>query len=58
LYYEFGQWEADDAFGTSSNWKELGILVLGLEQKAKEDLLQNCEVFLLTNNTTTESAFC
>jgi hypothetical protein len=34
LYYEFGQWKAADAFGTSSNWKELGNLVLGLEQKA------------------------
>jgi hypothetical protein len=57
LYYEFGQWETDDAFGTSSNRKELGNLVLGLERKAKEDLLQNFEVFLFTNNTTTESAF-
>jgi hypothetical protein len=47
----------EDSFGTSSNWKELGNVVMALEQYAKAGLLNNCELFIFTDNMTAESAY-
>jgi hypothetical protein len=57
LRYHYGQWNMEDAFGTLSNWKELGNVVMALEQYAKAGLLNNCELFIFTDNTTAESAY-
>jgi hypothetical protein len=57
IHYEYGQWSETDSFDTSSNWKELGNLVMALERKASEGYLDDCEVFLFTDNTTAEAAY-
>jgi hypothetical protein len=40
LYYHYGRWNMEDSFGTLSNWKELGDVVMALEQYAKAVLFQ------------------
>lgn len=51
-----GTW-AESMSGKSSNFKELGNFVNKLESDAKENLISGAEMFLFTDNTTTESAF-
>jgi hypothetical protein len=55
--YEYGQWVTEVSESESSNWKELGNLVIALELKVKEHDLRDCELFIFTDNTTAEAAF-
>ena len=56
LYYRFGNWATEES-EKSSNFRELNNLVLGLEDWAKDGLLQDKEMFLFTDNSTAEGAF-
>ena len=51
-----GTW-AESMSEKSSNFKELGNFVNKLENDAKNNLIAGAEMFLFTDNTTTESAF-
>jgi hypothetical protein len=57
LIYEYGQWSSEVSEGSSSNWRELGNLVMSLENQVKQNGLRDCELFLFTDNTTAEAAF-
>jgi hypothetical protein len=57
LMYEYGQWSSEVSEESSSNWRELGNLVLSLERQVEENGLRDCELFLFTDNTTAEAAF-
>lgn len=56
LVFRHGQW-SKEMESESSNYRELANLVLTVEESAKEGLLDDCELFLFTDNTTAESAF-
>mmetsp|Transcript_7983 Transcript_7983/g.19280 ORF Transcript_7983/g.19280 Transcript_7983/m.19280 type:complete len:1317 (-) Transcript_7983:1541-5491(-) len=56
LHYHYGQWSTI-ADGKSSNWREARNLLEGLKLSARDHSLQGLEVFIFTDNTTTESAF-
>jgi hypothetical protein len=57
LIFEYGQWSSEDSEGSSSNWRELGNLVMALENQVRQKGLRDCELFLFTDNTTAEAAF-
>ena len=57
LIYEYGQWSSEVSEGSSSNWRELGNLVMALENQVSQNGLRDCELFLFTDNTTAEAAF-
>jgi hypothetical protein len=58
LHYEYGQWSSEISEESSSNWRELGNLVMSLEQQVRQSGLTDCELFLFTDtNTTAEAAF-
>ena len=57
LIYEYGQWSSEVSEESSSNWRELGNLVMSLESQVKQKGLRDCELFLFTDNTTAEAAF-
>jgi hypothetical protein len=52
--YRVGVWGSDDQ-QESSNWKEFTNIVDSLEDEAKSGGLDNCEVFMFTDNSTVES---
>ena len=56
ILYRLGQW-SDEISNESSNFRELCNLIEAVEEHAKNGHLSNCELFLFTDNTTTESAF-
>ena len=56
LYWRFGQWRLDEE--VSSNYRELRNLVEALEGAFEKGFLKDREVFMFTDNTTAESAFC
>jgi hypothetical protein len=51
-----GKWSSKVSEESSSNWRELGNLVMSLEHQAQKNGLRDCEMFLFTDNTTTEEA--
>jgi hypothetical protein len=57
LLYEYGQWSSEVSEESSSNWRELGNLVMSLESQVRQKGLEDCELFLFTDNTTAEAAF-
>ena len=56
IHYRYGLW-GDSSEGTSSNFRELANLVETLETMAEEEDLSGKEVFLFTDNSTSEAAF-
>jgi hypothetical protein len=56
IHYRHGQWSTNYS-EHSSNYRELSNLVLGIEEAYTSGLLDNCELFLFTDNTTAEAAF-
>ena len=57
VQFEFGQWLVSATDEESSNWREFTNVVVFLESKAQEGLLDGCELFMFTDNSTTEGAF-
>jgi hypothetical protein len=57
IHYRFGQW-CDGFSEKTSNYRELYNLVTRLLEELVEDgTLEDCEVFIFTDNTTAEAAF-
>ena len=56
IHYELGQWVEDVTDNESSNWREFCNLVELLEGKASSGMLAGAEVFMFTDNSTTEAA--
>jgi hypothetical protein len=56
VMYRYGVW-GRDADNTSSNYRELRNLVESLEDAYQDTRLQNCEIFLFTDNSTAEGAY-
>jgi hypothetical protein len=54
--YYSGQWN-DSQSDQSSNHRELSNLILDLENKFNQRVLENTEVFVFTDNSTAEAAF-
>jgi hypothetical protein len=57
IVYGYGQWSLEVTKTKSSNWQELNNLVEALEQVVKMHDLEGSEIFIFTDNTTTEAAF-
>ena len=57
VHYEYGQWLTSVTDGESSNWREFTNLVEFLEAKGDSGDLDGAEVFMFTDNSTTEGAF-
>ena len=57
IEYEFGQWPCEVTQERSSNWRELGNMVEGVRRLAERGGLEGAELFLATDNSTTESAY-
>ena len=57
LIYRYGQWSSKVSEESSSNWRELGNLVMTLENQVSQHGLWDCELFLFTDNTTAKAAF-
>ena len=47
LIYEYGQRSSEVSEESSSNWRELGNLVMALENQVSQNGLQDCELFRL-----------
>lgn len=56
LEIQIGTWN-EKGTDKSSNFRELGNIVIRLEKEAKEGKLKGSEVFMFTDNSTSESAF-
>jgi len=56
LHYRHGQWSSEYS-KKSSNYRELGNLVLSLEEATQQGHLKACELFMFTDNSTAESTF-
>ena len=56
IHGQFGLW-GRDADDKSSNYRELRNLVETVEEEAKLGHLRNCELWLFTDNSTSESCF-
>jgi hypothetical protein len=56
LHYRIGVWSADEE-EESSNYREFANLIESLEEEARAGRMVETEVFLCTDNSTTESAF-
>jgi hypothetical protein len=54
---EYGQWSEEVVEGRSSNWREFTNLVEFLERSVKGHELDGSEIFIFTDNTTSEAAF-
>ena len=54
--FRIGLWSAEEE-AESSNYKELQNLVNAIGAEAKAGRLQNCELFMFTDNSTAESCF-
>ena len=57
LHFEFGQWIASVTEEESSNWREFTNVVEYLERRGAAGHLDESEVFMFTDNSTTEAAF-
>jgi hypothetical protein len=57
IHYNYGQWSSEVTESCSSNWRELGNLVISLEREVRENGFRDCEFFIFTDNTTAEAAF-
>jgi hypothetical protein len=57
IHYEYGQWCLEVKEEKSSNWRELNNLVEALERIVVEQALSGSEIFIFTDNSTTEAAF-
>ena len=57
LHYSHGQWRHDITTTKSSNYRELLNLVLAIEEAASLGCLADAEIFLFTDNSTSEAAF-
>jgi hypothetical protein len=55
IKYKYGQWSWESQ--ESSNWRELNNLVEFAESKVLSKELEGCELFIFTDNTTTEVSF-
>jgi hypothetical protein len=56
IFYRYGQW-CNAMLEESSNYKELGNLVSALHEAVEMGTLQDCEIFLFTDNSTAEGAY-
>lgn len=56
VVYRVGVWTAKEE-EESSNWKEFSNVVQSIEDEATLGKLQNCELFMFTDNAVTESCF-
>ena len=56
LEIQIGTWN-EDGSGQTSNFREFGNFVIRLEKDASEGKLRGSEIFLFTDNSTTEAAF-
>lgn len=56
VYYKSGSW-VEHLSKRSSNFRELANLVYSLREAGEKGLLEGCEVFMFTDNTTAEQAF-
>jgi hypothetical protein len=56
IQVHMGTWN-EEVSGKSSNFRELGNLVICLELEASKGCLDGAEMFMFTDNSTTESAF-
>jgi hypothetical protein len=56
VYYKSGSW-VEHLSKRSSNFRELANLVYSLREAGEKGLLEGCEVFMFTDNTTAERAF-
>jgi hypothetical protein len=56
VIFRHGQW-AQSVEMESSNYRELANLVFAVEEAAAQGHLDDCELFLFTDNTTAESAY-
>jgi hypothetical protein len=57
VHFRHGQW-SESYDESSSNFRELDNLVSAIEEAHREGLLDNSELFMFTDNSTAESAFC
>jgi hypothetical protein len=56
IHYRHGQWSTSVS-EESSNYRELNNLILGIEEAVTQGPLDDCEVFLFTDNSMAESVF-
>jgi hypothetical protein len=56
IVFRFGQW-CDAVSEKLSNYRELMNLVKRLEELVKDGTLENCEVFIFTDNATAEAVY-
>jgi hypothetical protein len=54
VHFQYGQWPDRISETMSSNWRELANLVESLEVEVSERELNDCEIFIFTDNTTAE----
>ena len=54
--FEYGQWPCSATEEESSNWRELNNIVVSIEGLGEAGKLVGAEVFIATDNSTTESA--
>ena len=57
MHFECGQWIAKVTEEESSNWREFTNVVEYLEKRGAAGHLDKSEVFMFTDNSTTEAAF-
>jgi hypothetical protein len=57
VHFEYGQWIASATEEESSNWREFTNVVEYLEGLGAAGKLDDCEVFMFTDNSTTDAAF-
>jgi len=57
IHFEFGQWITSVTEEESSNWREFTNVVEYLESRAAVGELNDAEVFMFTDNSTTDAAF-
>lgn len=56
ILYRCGEWTRENA-EESSNFREMSNLVLQVEEHVMKGQLEDCELFLFTNNSTAKAAF-
>lgn len=56
VHYRFGQW-CDEVSEKASNYRELYNLVCRLEEMVEDGTLRGAEVFIFTDNSTSESVY-
>jgi hypothetical protein len=56
VHYRFGQW-CDEVSEKASNYRELYNLVCRLEEMVADETLRGAEVFIFTDNSTSESVY-